>query len=556
MIRRLLKTLLYGLLLFTPEVTPARINARKSANEASLYSDTDNVIMLDIGSLRPALDLNNNKLVQFLNSFCGDCHRFAPIFKTLSRDLYKWRRILRIYGVDCAQERNAELCRDFNIRQTPSLRFFGPDTQKNLEYLGSPIQSQDPKFIKAALADLVSQNDYGTGQPNFKPVKPSDSAKTLFLDYQSSESPVQYIALVLQPNDSKIGRDTLLELLPYKEVAVRIVGDAQLFSNFGLEPSNQKLAIIDRSGKAQLLSPSLETYEAYATSVGDFLKSLNFKPDPPLPIPVASNFTEFLDQQHQAILDEVLKPPFKVYRADLEQAIDKLLHIELRKWPVLEGTNLIALKTIITVLNYLNPLNKDGKLLLSDLHNSLDPKLSIKGAEFGELVDSLEKGRKVFKGRRYVGCIGSRPLLRGFTCSMWTLFHYLTVQSAKPPNYFSPGSILNTIYGFAKYFFGCTDCSEHFQQMAVRRNMSAVNTYDEEILWLWAAHNEVNQRIAGDTTEDPKFPKIQFPNAENCPTCRDANSQWRTDEVLKYLKNLYDIKNVSFYGLPTPRGYD
>jgi len=66
-----LKTLLYGLLLFAPAEVSARINARKSANEASLYSDTDNVIMVDIGSLRPALNMNNGKLVQFLNSFCG-----------------------------------------------------------------------------------------------------------------------------------------------------------------------------------------------------------------------------------------------------------------------------------------------------------------------------------------------------------------------------------------------------------------------------------------------------------------------------------------------------
>ncbi|XP_016938296.3 sulfhydryl oxidase 1 [Drosophila suzukii] len=551
-----LKTLLYGLLLFAPAEVSARINARKSANEASLYSDTDNVIMVDIGSLRPALNMNNGKLVQFLNSFCGDCHRFAPIFKTLSRDLYKWRRILHIYGVDCAQERNAELCREFNIRQTPSLRFFSPDTQKNHQVLGAVVPGQDPKLIKSVVAEMLSQNDYGPGQPNFRPLKPNDDTKSLLIDYKDLDSPVKFIALVLQPKDSKIGRDTLLELLPFKEVAVRIVGDAGNFANFGLQPSNQTLAIIDRNGSAQYLAPSSDTSEVYASTVGDFLINLNYKPDPPLPITVPSNMTEFFDQQHQAILTEVLKPPPKVYRADLEQAIDKLLHIELRKTLSFEGNNLNALKNIITVLTYLNPLNKDGKLLMGDLRNSLKSLQSIKGAEFADLVDSLEKNRKIFKGRRYVGCIASRPLLRSFTCSMWTLFHYLTVEAAKPPNYFAPGSILITIHGFAKYFFGCTDCSEHFQQMAIRRNMRSVKTHDEEILWLWAAHNEVNQRIAGDTTEDPKFPKIQFPSPDNCPTCRNNNSEWQNDEVLKYLKTLYDKKNLSFYGLPTPQGYD
>lgn len=550
---RLLKTLFYCLLLISPADVLGWLNARKSANEASLYSDTDNVIMLDIESLRPALNLKNSKLVQFLNSFCGDCHRFAPVFKTLSRDLYKWRRILRIYAVDCAQERNAQLCREFNIRQTPSLRFFGPDMRRNDDVLGAVIPGQDPEFISSTLAELVSQNDYGPGQPNFRPLKATDNE--IFQD-QDGETPIQFVALVLQPKNSKIGRDTLLELLPFKELSVRIIEDSQIFNEFGLGPDDQKLAIVDRNGTAQYLTPSSDSSEAYASTIGDFLRNLNIQPDPPLPIAVAPNFTEFLDHQNQAILTKVLTPPLQVYRADLEQAIDKLLHIELRKWVLLEGNSLNALKNIIKIFRYLNPLNKDGKLLLTDLDNSLSSKQSIKGADFGDLVDSLENGRRVFKARRYVGCIGSRPLLRSFTCSMWTLFHHLTVEAAKPPNYFEAGSILKTFHGFAKYFFGCTDCSEHFQQMAIRRNLTSVKTHDEEILWLWAAHNEVNARIAGDSTEDPKFPKIQFPSAENCPTCRSNDSEWRTDEVLKYLKQLYDINNVSFYGLPTPQGYD
>ncbi|EDW97930.1 sulfhydryl oxidase 1 [Drosophila yakuba] len=552
---RLLKTLLYGLLLVSPSADVlARLNDRKSANEASLYSDTDNVIMLDNESLRPALNLKSSKLVQFLNSFCGDCHRFAPIFKTLSRDLYKWRRVLRIYAVDCAQERNAQLCREFNIRQTPSLRFFGPDMRKNDDVLGAVIPGQDPMLIRSTLAELVSQNDYGPDQPNFRPLKPNGMGS--FLDPQDDESPVQFLALVFQPANSKIGRDTLLELLPFRVLSVRIIENSQIFTDFGLSPSDHKLAIINENGTAQYLAPSSDSSEAYASAVGDFLRNLNFQPDPPLPIAAAANFTEFLDHQHQAILAKVLAPPLKVYRADLEQAIDKLLHIELRKWILLEGNSLNALKNIIKIFRYHNPLNKDGKLLLTDLDNSLSTKQSIKGADFGDLVDSLEKGRRVFKARRYIGCIGSRPLLRSFTCSMWTLFHHLTVEAAKPPNYFQVGSILKTFHGFAKYFFGCTDCSEHFQQMAIRRNLTSVKSHDEEILWLWAAHNEVNQRIAGDSTEDPKFPKIQFPSPQNCPTCRSNDSEWRTDEVLKYLKQLYDIKNVSFYGLPTPQGYD
>ncbi|KAH8251738.1 hypothetical protein KR038_005854 [Drosophila bunnanda] len=547
-------------LLFAPEslVLASRINDRKSPNEVSLYSESDNVKMLDSESLRTALvmDGDKGKLVQFLNTFCGDCQRFAPIFKGLARDLYKWNSILRIYGVDCAQERNVDVCREFDIRQTPTLRYFALDSYKYNHSLGLDIPSQDPQVITSTLADFISRNE----QPNFAPLKSDDNVESIFKRHLALSTPVKVIALVFQPKDSLIGRDTLLELLPYKELEVRIVDDPAVFANFGLKDlTDPKLAIIDREGNAKNLPSTEDTSKAYAAVVGEYLQTLDYKPEPPLPIVEAANVTEFLDQQNQAIIAEVLKPPKRVYRADLEQAIDKLLHIELPKPPFLEGNNLTALKNIITVVSYLNPLNKDGQLLLKNLRGSLGQAKTMTGSQFAETVESLEKPlKKVFKGRRYVGCIASRPFLRGFTCSLWTLFHFLTVEAAKPPHYFKPGSVLLTVHGFAKYFFGCSDCSRHFQAMAKRRRLASVKSHDEEILWLWEAHNEVNQRVASDSTEDPKFPKIQFPSEEDCPTCRSSSnsSEWQKPEVLKYLKKIYDRENLSFYGLPTAQGYN
>lgn len=71
--------------------------------------------------------------------------------------------------------------------------------------------------------------------------------------------------------------------------------------------------------------------------------------------------------------------------------------------------------------------------------------------------------------------------------------------------------VLNAIHGYVKHFFGSTECSNHFQEMTARRNMLNVTNKDDAVLWLWSAHNEVNKRLAGDETEDPEFPKVQFP---------------------------------------------
>lgn len=537
--------LLFGLMILAPG-----LGFRITQNEASLYSKDDNVVMLDSESLPPTLSLKSeSKLVQFLNSFCGDCQRFAPVFKSLSRDLYQWRRVLHIYAVDCAQERNVEICREFNIRQTPTLRYFSSELAGKELGLGVDIPSQDPKVIASTLADLVSKDKYDLpNQPNFGFLNSSETLISLF-----QHNDLDFVALVYQPKDSQIGRDTILSLLPYEQLSVRVFDDYQSLFNLGIQSSNHTVFMIDREGKTEALSAN----ESYQASIGKFLQNRNYKPVPPLPEAIKTDSSEFLDQQKQAIIVQVLKQPKKIYRADLEQAIDKLLHIELPKALIFRGDNFTALHNFLRLLSQLNPLNKNGKVLLLGLDKALAAFNQTSGSEFAETVDALEKPLpKVFKGKRYVGCVSSKPFLRGFTCSLWSLFHFLTVEAAKSPNQHPPGTVLSAIHGFVKYFFGCSDCSNHFQEMAKRRRMDLVRTHDEEILWLWAGHNEVNERLSGDATEDPQFPKIQFPSPEDCPSCRNNNSEWVTGEVLQYLKSLYDKENLSFYGLPTSQGYN
>lgn len=93
--------------------------------------------------------------------------------------------------------------------------------------------------------------------------------------------------------------------------------------------------------------------------------------------------------------------------------------------------------------------------------------------------------------------------------------------------------------------------------MAEQKGMCNVTTTDEAVIWLWSAHNEVNQRLAGDTTEDPVFPKIQYPSQEACPQCyqqkkvpvQNVTPHWDTGEVLYYLRRAYSLVNLSRYGI-------
>uniref|UniRef100_A0A6P4FKH9 Sulfhydryl oxidase n=1 Tax=Drosophila rhopaloa TaxID=1041015 RepID=A0A6P4FKH9_DRORH len=520
----------------------------------TLYSLSDNVHVVKGAAFQKALSAPAlGKLVQFLNIFCGHCRRYVPTFKKLAIDLHKWDRVLRIYAVDCAQEENVKVCRDFDVKGTPSLRYF-PSNFLKLRYgLGTVFPSMEPKKIVQMLITHLAKNDYtGTKErkPIFAPLQNHENSQNIF-DPFDKELP--YILLVHQPKHSQIGIETLLDLLPYPDVAVRILTDAQLFTQFGLKPFAQNISLIDRNGKIHDIMPSGESSSAYVDSVTQFLEKNGYTSIPKFP--TAKPQVKKAMGLEAIILKKVLSSPPILYQADLEQALDQLLHIELPKAPLINGPKFKALRRLIKLFSRFNPLNIDGRRLLVGLENYLRTVKEITGVQLSDTIKDLEKGlEKIFKGRRYVGCIGSKPFTRGITCSFWTLFHHLTVMSSRNPREFKPGYVLLCLHGFAQYFFGCSDCAQHFQMMAKRRQIESVRTHDEEILWLWAAHNEVNKRLAGDPTEDPKFPKVQFPLREHCPKCRKSNG-WNTAEVLKYLKRLYNIKKVSFYGLPTYNRY-
>ena len=46
-----------------------------------------------------------------------------------------------------------------------------------------------------------------------------------------------------------------------------------------------------------------------------------------------------------------------------------------------------------------------------------------------------------------------------------------------------------------------------------------VKTYNDAVLLLWRVHNKANQRLSGDISEDPVFPKLVFPSKDYCSSC-------------------------------------
>ncbi|XP_017020325.1 sulfhydryl oxidase 2-like [Drosophila kikkawai] len=228
------------------------------------------------------------------------------------------------------------------------------------------------------------------------------------------------------------------------------------------------------------------------------------------------------------------------YLVDLERAIDHILRVQLVQVPVFKGKELIVLQNIMALLDNFNPLYKykKGKANIKNINRFIKSQTEVSQEYFKGLANDDEFATENYIGDDYIGCLGSQSGLRGFNCSLWNLFHYWTVQSSFSPELFQPGAVLWTLHGYVHHFMNCSECYLNFWFYVQEHQIEDVKTHDEEILWLWRAHNYFNRKLAGDVTEDPWFPKKQFPEDKYCRKCR-WKGKWQNDKVLKYLKNIY-----------------
>jgi len=242
-----------------------------------------------------------------------------------------------------------------------------------------------------------------------------------------------------------------------------------------------------------------------------------------------------------------LLTPIPLFRADLEQAIRFALDHEIPQHSTIAGDALMALRHFVSVLErYYKYGNRQSFRRLLDF--LMEPsRTEIDGQEFQTYVRKLDP--PVVHQSRYVGCFSTSAGRRRFPCSLWSLFHHLTVQEFEEETAEDPMEVLQAMHGYVKHFFGCTECSKHFQAMSTKNRIWNVTSKDQAVLWVWAAHNEVNQRLAGDVTEDSNHPKVQWPSEEQCSECRKHNGEWDKNEVLEFLKRHYGNEAISELGM-------
>lgn len=522
-----------------------------------LYNASDNVVILNVTNFKSSVyEDTKGWLVEFYNSWCGFCFRFAPMWKEFASDVHAWRDIVVIAAIDCADDDNNPICREYEIMHYPMLKYFSVNA--HLPSLGLIMEKYDTvDKLRHSLVDLLEreqQEGRGISWPNIAPYRSYETTNI----WKAVPSTVKYFFLLFEKADSRLGAEVILDMHKIKTIQIRrVLPENELLCESNKVTNFPSLIAFGRNETQRFLKIKVPSREGVYETIKEFVLS---KGD--------TLYEESIDNSQSAESDahksvaNNSKPLSTIegsenteltsdhlYQLDLENALRYSISHEIPLHKTISNDKMNALKKYLHVLAENFPL-RYGNIFLETIRDIVKKRDSISGEEFSQIAKSVEEEMSpVYSGpSKWIGCKGSKEEYRGYPCGLWTMFHTLVVNyaaSSKDAEY-EPRKVLDAMHGYVQYFFGCADCAQHFVQMAAKNKMFNVSNANDSILWLWSAHNEVNARLSGDNTEDPNHKKIQYPAAEHCLSCRFDNGTWNEENVLLYLKTKYSSGGINY----------
>ncbi|CAG5127012.1 unnamed protein product [Candidula unifasciata] len=477
--------------------------------------------------------------VEFYNSWCGHCMTFTPIWKRVALDFANWRDIVMIAAIDCSQKDNLPTCRSRNRTVYPLVRMYPPVDSKGsgvmevraetLETLKDQIMEHVVKYASASWPDLTALRQLDDIWKNKKPNHKHD-------------------LVIFEEDTSMLGTQVILDLRDVDNVNVR------------------RMVKRDVDSLDIFMYPSLYRVSSDYTYVMVAMGSNNTAEDRLAFVRVATTLARHTPDTTQSPAGHAGQGPggegdssltlerhnaSSVSMQDLESALHYCLRHEVAMNSAIDTTKFHSLQNFIKVLVKYFPGRQPVRGFLSRVSEMLAKLRSpnISGTDWTEKIDHLQdKDHFLPESTRWESCQGSFPQYRGYPCSMWMLYHTLTVQAyiqSAETHDIRADEVLLAVRDYMKDFFGCQECSRNFLWLTRSIKTKVVN-HKAAVLWLWESHNSVNQRLHGDPSEDPKFPKIEFPSENMCPHCRvrtfpatGSTWSWDTTRVMEFLVKFY-----------------
>lgn len=332
---------------------------KQTSSNPGLYSESDKVVVLNATSLNQNVyDQDHATEVEFYNSFCGFCKRFAPVYKKYAADLNGWSDIIKIAAIDCAAEENSDRCREFEIMAYPSLRYFPPHYKHGDKQLGINVDHVPMEVGHDSLiGHMVSEEMPPSKWPRLKPLPISD----LSAIFDDEIDDVQYMFIVNElQNQTTIAQDVTLDFHKTKAVSVRQVVSVDVANRLGL-PLETGLFVISRDTKElQRLDAQLLNRQTVSDTITNYMKSKHLElAETAARSSVVSSSTaasipdiseEIQQLQNKAIVEQVIRNDDAKYQADIEAAIKYAVFHELVQKNTFNEESFIALQRFVNIL--------------------------------------------------------------------------------------------------------------------------------------------------------------------------------------------------------------
>nr|XP_039269923.1 sulfhydryl oxidase 1-like [Styela clava] len=513
-----------------------------------LYGTEDNVTILTASSFEETVfDSPYIWIIEFYSSWCGHCQEFAPTFKAFAKDIAEWQNIIRIGVLDCPDEDNRKLCLKMEIRGYPEMRIFHPhsNTSNSGEVIDARsienLRNVSVKNIEKDL-DSVSWSLEGIPKPTFDFASFEDINQFL-----KAKSTPHYLAVIIEEESSSIGKEVILDISSCKNISARrVISDSiavkALTDKTGVTINEFPTVILmSKDGKAQEITVELRRRSFYTYKLRNLPGVGDPKTLPKQVLPVEKDRGSYVDWK---TVDRS-----KVYIADIESGLRYALTIEIGLLKVLEDETLDATKSFVGTIALLSehiPMQETTKNFLVKLISWLAGKEKVYHREWQQRMEIVEDDSFLPQlDQRWVGCAPSKPGLRGYPCSLWTLFHSLTVASYNADEQ-DTESVPRAMEAYITNFFSCVECRKNFiKEIIDSPYEDGLTSNKDVVLWLWELHNKVNKRLHGAISEDPNIQKVQFPPVKFCYDCQNSDGDWNRDKVFEYLVQRYSASQVS-----------